>query len=380
MPIRTRWAWLLLFLPALLGGCIGAAPSADSGGNNGKAQGDSSGKQRLEFWHTRRGSQEAALKAICESYEQENPDVDLVPVYQGGYNDLLKKVRGAIQARSLPALSVAYESHVSEYMANGAIRPLDDLLSDPQTGFSKEEIADIPEPYIRSNQYQQYGGQLLSFPFTKSNLVLFYNRSLLKKSGFEAPPATWDEFERQAAAVTAAIGKPAYAFDIDASTLDGMIYSQGGGLVAADGETTLLDQPPTVRMLTLLQRMARAKTLTQVEGDDVPAMFVAQQCAFAMSTSAGRAELEELVGGKFDWDIAVIPHGDGVAPVTVMYGPNICIFKSTPDQDASSSPRQTRSGRRGSSCGGSCRPRSPRGGRGRRVTSRSAGPPSSCPR
>ena len=58
---------------------------------------------------------------------------------------------------------------------------------------------------------------LLSFPFTKSSLVMYYNRSLLKRAGLTGePPATWDEFEKQAAAVRSKTGEAALAFSIGA--------------------------------------------------------------------------------------------------------------------------------------------------------------------
>ncbi len=288
---------------------------------------------RLEFWHTRRQAQEETLKAICADYGRAHPGVIVEPIYQGGYDDLNKKTRAAIQARALPALSVAYESHVSEYMANEVIRPLDDLIEDSEVGLPADELADIPDQYISTNRFPQFGNQLLSFPFTKSNLVLYYNTTLLKKAGFNGPPATWDEFEQQAAAVTRSNGKPAYAFTVDASTLDGMIYSHGGEVYDPKGRATLFDREPTVRTFDRLARLAGAGSLQLAEGDDAGNLFVAQSAAFIMDTSAGRSYLEEQIGDRFEWDVAVIPHAEGVEPVTVMYGPNVILFKSTAEQE-----------------------------------------------
>jgi multiple sugar transport system substrate-binding protein len=218
-------------------------------------------------------------------------------------------------------------------MARDVVRPLDDFVADPELGFSKDDLADIPEPYLAANRYAQYGNKLLSFPFTKSNLVLYYNLGLLRKAGYSGPPTTWTELEAQAAAITKQSGRPAWAFSADPSTIDGIIYSHGGQLVNADSTATLFDQPPTVRTLELLQRGKRSGYLTEAAADDAAALFSSQQCAFLMDTSSGRAALEAQTGESFEWDIAIIPHADGVEPVTVMYGPNVCIFKSTPEQE-----------------------------------------------
>ena len=327
---RSMWLGSLLLAGSVLSGCLTGAGS--STGTAGTPASTGSGV-RLEFWHTRRRQQEKVLQAICRDYEKANPGVRMEPKYQGSYDQLNTQVRAAIAANSLPALAVAYESHVTEYMAKDVVRPLDDLVKDPELGFTGPELEDIPEQYLASNRFRQFNNQLLSFPFTKSNLVLYYNRSLLRKAGFGGPPQTWGEFEQQAAALAKQIGKPAYAFSIDASTLDGLIYSHGGAVLADDGAHTLFDQAATVRTFELLQRMAKARTLALTDADRVAALFAAQGCAFVIDTSSGRAYTEELIGGKFDWDIGVIPHGEGVDPVTVMYGPNVCIFKSTPEQE-----------------------------------------------
>jgi ABC-type glycerol-3-phosphate transport system substrate-binding protein len=323
-------------LAALLSGCPGATPPAGSGTSSSPGGTASGGSVKLEFWHTRRGSQEDLLKAVCDEYEAKNPNVQLEPVYQGNYDALNKKIRASIQAKSVPALAVAYESHVTEYMANEVVRPLDDLVKEPETGLSEADLADIPEQYLASNRYKQFNNQLLSFPFTKSNLVMYYNKTLLKKAGFDAPPATWDEFEKQAAAVTRLIGKPAYACNPDPSTLDGIIYSFGGQVLDESGVSTQFDQPAAVKAFEMLGRMAKSKTLVEATGDDVGGLFIGQSCAFALDSSSGRKNMEEGVGSQFDWDIAIIPHAEGVQPVTVMYGPNICIFKGTPERERES--------------------------------------------
>lgn len=323
---RRSWSGLAL---CLLAGVV-ALPGC---GGVREARVSAAAGKRLEFWHTRRGDQEQALRGICDEYNRTHPGVTIVPVYQGSYDELNKKLRASILAHAVPALAVAYEPQVAEYAANNALRPLDDLVRDPKVGLTKADLADIPPQYLAANRYVQYRNQLLSFPFTKSNLVLFYNKSLLQKAGIRNPPRTWSEFEQQAAAVSKQTGRPAVHWDHDASTLDGMIFSQGGQLLTADGKHTLFDQPGTVRTLELLQRLQKSRCLVQASGDEGTALVTSQRVAFSFGSTATRATMERLIGNKFDWDVAVIPHADAVKPVTVMYGPNVCIFRSAPDAE-----------------------------------------------
>lgn len=316
----------LFFSCAALTGCLGGTPSKTG------SSGGSGGKMRLQFWHTRRSDQEKALQRICADYNRANPNVEIEPLYQGNYDRLNQKLRASIQAKDLPALAVAYESQVVEYTAGNALLPLDTFVKDAELGLKDEELSDFPPLYLETNRYAQFDNQLLSFPFTKSTLLLFYNKTLLAKAGFTEPPATWDEFEKQCAAVTAQTRKPAFVFDTDPSTLDGMIYSFGGELLTPERKTRF-GEAPTVKMLELLGRMARAKTMVSATGDDAGNLFLGGGCAFILNTSSGRAQAEEQIGRQFDWDVAVIPHAQGVEPVTVGYGPNVCIFRSNPDQE-----------------------------------------------
>ena len=63
-----------------------------------------------------------------------------------------------------------------------------------ETGFTQEELADIFPQFIKANRFRQYNNKLLSFPFTKSVLMMYYNKGLLKDIGYDRRPETWSEF------------------------------------------------------------------------------------------------------------------------------------------------------------------------------------------
>jgi multiple sugar transport system substrate-binding protein len=303
--------------------------TAAGGSSGGAAAG---GSVALDFWHTRTKSEAKALEGIAADFNAANPDVKITPQYQGNYTQLFRKVTASIQTHQLPALAVAFESMIAEYMAADIIVPLDGYLKDPKYGLSAESLADIYPAYLQTNRFPQFNNQLLSFPFTKSNLMLYYNRDLLQKAGFKGPPATWDEFVTQCQAIKKQTGKPVWAFDIDASTIDGVIYSFGGELLSADRKHTLFASPAALKMFELYHRLFREGLAYQVGQEDANNEFANGSAAFLTRSSTQRPVLERLISKPFHWDLAIIPHGPGVKPVTVMYGANICIFKSTPEK------------------------------------------------
>jgi multiple sugar transport system substrate-binding protein len=333
--VAQRFGWgllrsaALLMVIAALTGCQGSgksqgvdAASRSSGAGNGAGQ--------LEFWHTRTQDQQKQLQGIVTAFNAAHPGTTIKPQYQGNYQQLFQKVTVSIQTKQLPALAVAYESMIAEYMAADIVVPLDPLISNPQIGLSQQDLADIFPAYLASNRFPRYKNQLLSFPFTKSNLVMYYNRDRLKQAGLAHPPATWDEFLAQCRAVSAKTRKPAWALALDPSTIDGIIFSYGGELLSPDQQSTRFDQPPTVKMLSLIDRAITQKLAYQTSNQDLQNDFANQNATFILTTSNAQSFLDRQVAGKFDWDLAIIPHETGVKPVTVMYGANICLFRSEP--------------------------------------------------
>ena len=51
-------------------------------------------------------------------------------------------------------------------------------------------------------------------------------------------------------------------------------------------------------------------------------------------SSTSRPYLEDMIEDKFDWGLSEIPHGKWCSPVTVMFGANICMFKTTGEKQA----------------------------------------------
>src|SRR5439155_5714808 len=152
----------------------------------------------------------------------------------------------------------------------------------------------------------------------KSVLVRAFNQSLLQKAGVRNPPQTWDELKTQARAIRPLTGHAPLPLVLDPSTIDGVILSHGGDLISADNKTTYFDQPPTVKTLTLLRDLKREKLLDETQGRSIPGLFGGGDVAFLLGTSSGRSNLEQQVGSKFPWDITMVPHAPGVAPVTVL--------------------------------------------------------------
>lgn len=310
-----------------------AAVAADKPSAPAAAADAPTGGSTLIFWHVATQETAQLLDQIVADYNATNPPMRVEGRYIGDYTNLFQKVRVTIPTHKLPDLVAAYPSMVVEYIEQDAAVPLDPYIADPATGLSAESLADIYPSILDGARYPAYGNKFYAFPFTKSVLMLYYSRTLLKQAGLDKPAETWSEFATQCAAMQK-IGKKGYALSVDASTFAQMVYSFGGDELAPDRKHTLLGEAPSVAALRTITDLVKAGNAFQIDrqsyGDRQE--FTNGNCAFMIRSSTTRPYLEKDIQDKFEWDMAIPPHGDGQKPVTILFGGDIAIMKTTPER------------------------------------------------
>ena len=288
----------------------------------------------ITFWDRQTTETAELLREIVQEFNTGREGLAVEAQYSGNYGVIFQKIRASIQAGDLPDMAVAYQSMTSEYVGAGAVVPLDNLIADSEIGLDDGTLQDIFAAVLETSRLPELDDQMYSFPFCKSVLMMYFNKRVLAKAGLTEPPKTWDEFLEQSRRVKAATGNPAYAVSVDASTVDGMIFSAGGGVLT--GGRTLFDSPESLRVFELFETLARedlAYTI-QPETQDDKVALAQDRVAFVFRSSSHRTSVVELMEGDFDrWGIAPIPQDDPSHPGTVLYGPNICIFQTGPERN-----------------------------------------------
>jgi len=295
--------------------------------------------QEVIFWHVSTKIHEQVLLSLIDEFNGTNPwDIRVKPEYGGYYGDIRKKILAAIAAGQPPDMAVSYQNMVAEYAAAEVIEPLDDYIASKEYGLSAQELADYFEAFITGDHYPAFGGQMLSFPPNRSMEVMYYNIDWLAELGYEDPPKTWDEFyEMCRAATDEAAGTSGYAISPSASTFAGWVWTRGGEVLSADGKSVRF-QAEGVEALTFLKKLVDEGAAYQIAeryGDQTD--FANEKALFAFGSTAGlpyyaRAiEDEETGKPRFSWSIAPLPH-DTPEPIVDMYGPSICVFKTTPER------------------------------------------------
>jgi multiple sugar transport system substrate-binding protein len=288
----------------------------------------------LQFWHGQSQTQQAALNGLVDQFNASHPDIKVTATYQGNYSDLYKKITAAIAAGNPPDLAIAYQDDVANYIKSDAVIPLDDLMKDPQIGFTAEDLKDIYPTFI--DHYPNFGDQVYSIAFMRSMAVMYYNVDMLKAAGFDKPPENWNDFMKICEAVSKPPDVYCYEMTPDASTFANWVWSRGGDLLSPDGKTVAFDSQAGLDSMNLLNDLFRKNYATIIaKAFQDQTDFALGKIAFTFGSTAGLpyyAQAIQQAGKVTNWDIAPSPHTTA-NPVVDLYGPSVTIFKTTPEKE-----------------------------------------------
>lgn len=153
---------------------------------------------KVYFWHTFGHDIITSINKKINSFqtlikEREGVDVKIEFLYQGGYSDILSKVKNGLTSGNVPTITVAYPDHVADYLSNEIndgdyVVNLENLINDPDIGLTSEDylnptdkgISDfVTSFYDEGTHYIKEG--LYSLPFMKSTEIMFYNKTSVNK-------------------------------------------------------------------------------------------------------------------------------------------------------------------------------------------------------
>lgn len=287
----------------------------------------------IEFWHTQTGPNGDKINALIKDFQAKNPNITVNAQYVGNYDQLYQKIQTGITGGQTPDVAVAYENQVADYQTADKIVPLEDYVKSQKYGLPKDDYADILLGYRYDNFYAQYANKMLSFPFTKSIEMMYYNADKLKEAGV-AVPQTWDDFQKALKAVTKGDTK-AWAMGTDVDLFLEQVLSKGGQLITDDYKKWLFNSQQGQDSLKIWAQALQDGTAYQIAKQFADQTdFGAGKAVFTFSSSSGLAFYQKEVNdnGKFNWSVALPPHDAGKDPVTIMYGANVTVFKSTPEK------------------------------------------------
>ncbi|MBI1802536.1 MAG: extracellular solute-binding protein [Chloroflexi bacterium] len=293
----------------------------------------------VTYWHNRPQKDQDLLQTMLDEFNKSNPYGIKAKAEIGGssYNDVYNKVNAAIQAGQPPEISVAYQNQAAFYRAQNAVIDLTPFVKSQKYGLSADDLKDYFQTFLDSDANPQFKGEVLGFPTQRSMEVMFVNLDALKALGYDGPPKDWKTFEAMACKFSDA-SKNKFGVDIghDASRFAARLFSRGGRILSADGQSYVFNTQPAVDDLNMWARMLTNKCAVEVPASESfgnQTRFGNGDLLFTMGSSSGLPFFQQAVdkGGKFKWDIALLPY-EG-KPAVDLYGASVSVYKTTPEKE-----------------------------------------------
>ena len=143
----------------------------------------------IQWWHAMTGGNNDIVNKLAEDFNASQSDYKVVPTFKGSYPDTMNAGIAAFRAGTAPHIIQVFEVGTATMMsATGAIKPVYQLMKDAGEPFD-------PKAYLPTitGYYSTSKGDMLSFPFNSSSMVMWINKDELKKAGVAEIPKTWPE-------------------------------------------------------------------------------------------------------------------------------------------------------------------------------------------
>ncbi|WP_028983776.1 ABC transporter substrate-binding protein [Sporolactobacillus terrae] len=305
----------LLVFTLVLAGC--------SGGSS-----DKNGKTTIRaIFMKQAGYSEDDIKQMTKDFEKENKNikVDLTFV---SYEALEQKILTAAPTGDYDVVLVD-QPWTAKFSKAGLIQDLTDRTKDL-------DKSDIYEPVMEAGTYDN---KLYAMPWLNDTRYLFYNKKMLKEAGFDAPPKTWDELNKQAKVIKDKgivkypivwSWKQAEALVCDVTSI---FYSYNGEFI--DQGKPVINNSTNLKALNAMKHVLDSglsnPNSTEYLEEDVRSVFSNGDAAFAINWTymynLANDPKESKVSG--DVGIALSPGTSDVKSATVNGGMGLSITKGS---------------------------------------------------
>ncbi|HWX60963.1 sn-glycerol-3-phosphate ABC transporter substrate-binding protein UgpB [Bradyrhizobium sp.] len=269
----------------------------------------------IQWWHAMTGPNNDVIVKLANDFNAAQSDYKIVPSYKGSYPDTLNAGIAAFRAGNPPGIMQVFEVGTATMMsAKGAIKPVSDLMKEQGEKFD-------PQAYLPAitGYYSTSKGEMLSFPFNSSSMVLWANLDALKAAGIAEPPKTWPEVFADARKLHAT--SPTCGFSSSwvtwgfieqfAAWHNVSIGTRANGL---DGFDTTLDfnTPLEIKLLENLVELQKDKSYDYSGRTNTgEGRFTSGECPLYMSSSAFYPNVK--ANAKFSYTAVPMPYFPDVA-------------------------------------------------------------------
>jgi multiple sugar transport system substrate-binding protein len=216
---------------------------------------------QIVMWHGYTDVEGKALKAEIDKFNRSQSNVQVKLQFYGNADYALQKVLTAISGGKYPDIAYLYGSWAANIAKSSKTVDLTQRVRDPSFRFD-----DI---WPAARLAATVNGKVIGVPALIDNLALVYNKKLFRQAHVPFPTAkwSWTTMEKAAKKLTKPAKKQfgwAYVNDGSEDTVWrfwALLWQAGGDILTPDGKKAAFNSAAGVKALTLLQHMAKDKSI-----------------------------------------------------------------------------------------------------------------------
>lgn len=286
----------------------------------------------IQVWYGLDARQAEVLQKIASEFNAQNTWG--LTVKLTGYpnlNELVSTVEDISITR--PDAVLALPEHLVRWDEQTPLVDLTPYLNHPEFGFSKTDQADFPAAFLEQDLL---GTRRIGMPGIRAGRFLFYNQTWARELGFTTPPATAEDFRKQACAANASFktdtdltndGYGGWVFDGDPWTAYSWIKAFGGDVY--DGEKYQFNTQENTAAITFLKDM-RDDGCIWVTTDLTPYDHLPKRTALFVTGNLSAIQAQQMTmlsaNSTDTWSVIPFP---GKKPAIAVYGPSFGVFESS---------------------------------------------------
>jgi sn-glycerol 3-phosphate transport system substrate-binding protein len=273
--------------------------------------GSAMAQTEIQWWHAMTGANNDVVNKLAADFNASQSEYKVIATYKGSYADTLNAGIAAFRAGNAPHIMQVFEVGTATMMAaKGAIKPVQEMMKEAGEPFD-------PKSYLPAitGYYSTAKGDMLSFPFNSSTMVMWINKDALKKANITDIPKTWPEvFEAGKKLKAAGWDKCGFtaawspwAFVEQFSAWHNVpMGTKANGLDGFDTEMKF-NSPTHVKLLTDLVNLQKDKTYDYSgRTNENEGRFTSGECPIMLTSSGFFGNVK--ANAKFEFTSALMPY------------------------------------------------------------------------
>ena len=278
------------------------------------------------------GPLEDVMDGLVAGFEEENPHIDVNPVYSGNYDDTLVQAQSAIDAGDVPATTVLLSTDMFSLIDDDLLVPFDDVVA---TEEEEEWLDSFYDEFMYNSRDAE--GTTWGIPFQRSTIVQYYNKEAFEEAGLDPdqPPSDWDELVEMSAQLQEgsdvqwgvqmpSSGFPYWLFQTFTTQL-------GVEIVNDEGNEVYLDKPEVTEALEFWHSLNEEHGVHPpgvVDWGTTPEDFMQEEVGIIWTTTGNLANIRD--NAPFDFGVSMLPERERRGSPTG--GGNFYLFADAPPE------------------------------------------------